>query len=138
MFIPEVKWGKTNDRDECRKIARTLAAEISKMFGGDIDMMTKEVDDILNLSFLLDRTYQMISSYCDEYHTKIVLGTQCFLVIMAQLSGLKSVPLEALPCLADSIFTSMDFYQMMPEIKTMAACVFKNEDLKRSRHNGND
>jgi hypothetical protein len=137
MFIPEIKWKKEdNDREECVKIAKTLARSLHETFGGDVDMMTKEVDDILNVSFLLNRTYQMISSYCDEYHTKIVLGTQCFLVIMAQLSDLKSVPMEALPCLADSIFHSMAFYPIMPEIKTMATGVFRNEDLERGNGHG--
>ena len=137
MFIPEVKWGKTNDRDECRKIARTLADEISKEFGGDVDKLTNVVDDILDTSFCLNTAYNLITDCGDSKEVRLALAVQSQMVIMAKIvdTGLSE---DAMLALSNAVFKCMSFWDFMPLVMSKTREVFRHADLKEGRDNGND
>lgn len=136
MFIPEVKWGKTNDRDECRKIARTLAVEISKEYGGDVDKLTNIVDDILDTSFSLNTAYNLIDDFEATKKVRLALAAQSQMVIMSKIvdTGLSE---EAMFALSNAVFKCMSFWDFMPAVMEKTREVFRFADLQRSRNHGN-
>lgn len=137
MFIPEVKWGKTNDRDEFRKIARTLAVEISKEFGGDVDKLTNVVDDILDTSFSLNTAYNLITDCGDSKEVRLALAVQSHMVIMSKIvdTGLSD---DAMFALSNAVFKCMSFWDFMPLVMSKTREIFAHADMKRSRNHGND
>lgn len=134
MFIPEIKWKKEdNDKAECRKIARTLATEMANTYGGEVDKLTDIVDDILDTAFLLGKSCEMVSDYCKS--SAMPLATQAYLVIMGKICN-ADIPKDAMPNLANAVFYSMPFWNIMPRVKDYVREVFRNEDLKKERGNG--
>lgn len=136
MFIPEVKWGKTNDREECRKIARTLAVEISKEFGGDVYKLTNIVDDILDTAFMMNKVYGDLVSYFGN-DAGLQLAVQSYMVVMGKICG-SDIPIDAMAHLANAVLQSMSFWGIIGTVKQLAAKVFAHADMKRSRNHGND
>ena len=138
MFIPEVKWGKTNDREECRKIARTLAENIAETYGGEVETMTSDIFEILDTAFMVNKTYDDLVSFCGGVkETSLLLATQSYIVVFGKICG-SSIPIDAMPRLANTIFSQTSFWNMMAAVKELAAKVFAHSDMKRSRKHGND
>lgn len=139
MFIPEVKWGnnKSNDRDECRKIARTLAVEISKEFGGEADKLTNVVDDILGTAFSLDTAYNLITDCGDSKEVRIALAVQSHMVIMSKIVD-TGLSYDAMLALSNAVFKCMSFWGFMPLVMSKTREVFRHADLKEGRKHGNN
>ena len=138
MFIPEVKWGKTNDRDECRKIARTLAVELANTFGGEVDKLTNIVYEIIDTAFMVNKTYEDLVSYCDgDTASSLLFATQSYIIVMGKICG-SDIPIDAMAHLANAVLQSMSFWNIIGTVKELAAKVFAHADMKRSRKHGND
>ena len=138
MFIPEVKWGKTNDRDECRKMAGMMAKDIKDTFGGDLEKMTSDIYEILDTAFMANKTYEDLVSFCGGIkETSILLATQSYIVVMGKICG-SDIPIDAMAHLANAVFQTMGFWSIIGTVKELAAKVFVHADMKRSRNHGND
>lgn len=138
MFIPEVKWGKTNDRYECRKMAEMMAKDINDTFGGDLEKMTSDIFEILDTAFMVTKTYDDLVSFCGGVkETSILLATQSYIIVFGKICG-SSIPIDAMPRLANTIFSQTSFWNMMAAVKYMATKVFVHADMKRRRNHGND
>lgn len=138
MFIPEVKWGKTNDIDECRKMAGMMAKDIKDTFGGDLEKMTSDIYEILDTAFMANKTYEDLVSYCDgDTASSLLLATQSYIIVMGKICG-SDIPIDAMEHLANAVFQTMGFWNMMSAVKELAAKVFAHADMKRSRKHGND
>ena len=138
MFIPEVKWGKTNDGDECRKMARMMAKDINDTFGGDLEKMTSDIYEIIDTAFMVNKTYDDLVSFCGGIkETCILLATQSYIIVMGKICG-SDIPIDAMEQLANAVFQTMSFCNMMSAIKETAVKLFVHSGMKRGRKHGDD
>lgn len=136
MFIPEIKWKKEdNDKSECRKIARTLATEMANTYGGEVEKLTDIVDEILDTSYLITKSYEMITDYQTKGIDFMPMLAQSYLVIMGKICN-ADIPKDAMPNLANAVFYATPLWRIIPQVKEYVHEVFRNEDLKKERGNG--